>query len=355
MKKKILLTGGGSAGHVMPNMALLPGLIDAGFEIHYIGTADGIERELMEDCENVIYHVISSGKLRRYFSWRNFTDPFKVIKGVFQSKRIIKEIKPAVVFSKGGFVSVPVVIAAHKKAPVIAHESDYTPGLANRISAKFADRVCVSFEDTLQFVGDKGVYTGSPIRPELLHGDPAQGRRFLGFSDSKPVLLVMGGSLGAAAINEALTGALPKLLPVFNVVHLCGKGKCNPSVAYDGYVQREFIGGEMKDVFACTELVISRAGANAVFELLALKKPAVFIPLPRSASRGDQILNAAYFERKGYAMVVEQERLTADTLVTAVTALYANREKFRDAIAKDPASNGTERVMEIILGAAGDR
>lgn len=176
MKKKILLTGGGSAGHVMPNMALLPGLIDAGFEIHYIGTADGIERELMENCENVIYHVISSGKLRRYFSWRNFTDPFKVIKGVFQSKRIIKEIKPAVVFSKGGFVSVPVVIAAHKKAPVIAHESDYTPGLANRISAKFADRVCVSFEDTLRFVGDKGVYTGSPIRPELLHGDPQGGR-----------------------------------------------------------------------------------------------------------------------------------------------------------------------------------
>ena len=288
----------------------------------------------MENCENVIYHVISSGKLRRYFSWRNFTDPFKVIKGVFQSKRIIKEIKPAVVFSKGGFVSVPVVIAAHKKAPVIAHESDYTPGLANRISAKFADRVCVSFEDTLRFVGDKGVYTGSPIRPELLHGDPQGGRRFLGFSDSKPVLLVMGGSLGAAAINEALTGALPKLLPVFNVVHL---------------------GSEMKDVFACTELVISRAGANAVFELLALKKPAVFIPLPRSASRGDQILNAAYFERKGYAMVVEQERLTADTLVTAVTALYANRDKFRDAIAKDPASNGTERVMEIILSASGDK
>ncbi len=355
MKKKILLTGGGSAGHVMPNMALLPGLIDAGFEIHYIGTADGIERELMEDCENVIYHVISSGKLRRYFSWRNFIDPFKVIKGVFQSKRIIKEIKPTVVFSKGGFVSVPVVIAAHKKAPVIAHESDYTPGLANRISAKFADRVCVSFEDTLQFVGDKGVYTGSPIRPELLHGDPAEGRRFLGFSDSKPVLLVMGGSLGAAAINEALIGALPKLLPVFNIAHLCGKGKCNQSVAYDGYVQREFIGGEMKDVFACTELVISRAGANAVFELLALKKPAVFIPLPRSASRGDQILNAAYFERKGYAMVVEQERLTADTLVTAVTALYANRDKFRDAIANDPASNGTERVMEIILSASGDK
>lgn len=199
MSKKIILTGGGTAGHVTPNLALLPRLRAEGYEIHYIGTAEGIEKSLVDGLEGVTYHTISAGKLRRYFSLKNLTDPFKVVGGIFQAKRIINKVKPDVVFSKGGFVSVPVVIAAKGMAPIVAHESDYTPGLANKITAKFADRVCVTFEDTLKYVGAKGVHTGTPIRPELYGGDRQRGLDFTGFSGEKPILLTMGGSQGAQA------------------------------------------------------------------------------------------------------------------------------------------------------------
>ena len=207
MEKKIILTGGGSAGHVTPNLALLPQLLAEGIEVHYIGTADGIERTILSERKDVTYHIISSGKLRRYFSWKNFTDPFRVMRGLFQARRVMREVKPAAVFSKGGFVSVPVVIAAHgKHIPVVTHESDYTPGLANKINAKFADRICVTFEDTLAHVGAKGVHTGTPIRPELYEGDAARALAFTGLSGEKPVLLVMGGSSGAQRLNEPFFG-----------------------------------------------------------------------------------------------------------------------------------------------------
>ena len=226
MEKKIILTGGGSAGHVTPNLALLPQLLAEGIEVHYIGTADGIERTILSERKDVTYHIISSGKLRRYFSWKNFTDPFRVMRGLFQARRVMREVKPAAVFSKGGFVSVPVVIAAHgKHIPVVTHESDYTPGLANKINAKFADKICVTFEDTLAHVGAKGVHTGTPIRPELYQGDKERGLAFLGFDDKKPVLLIMGGSLGASVVNDAVRAALPKLLISYDIVHLCGEGQ----------------------------------------------------------------------------------------------------------------------------------
>ena len=242
MEKKIILTGGGSAGHVTPNLALLPQLQAEGIEVHYIGTADGIERTIVSERSDITYHVISSGKLRRYFSWKNFTDPFRVLRGMFQARRIMREVKPAAVFSKGGFVSVPVVIAAHgKHIPVVTHESDYTPGLANKINAKFADKICVTFEDTLSHVGAKGVHTGTPIRPELYEGDKERGLSFLGFDDKKPILLVMGGSLGAAAVNDAVRAALPKLLLSYDIVHLCGKGKVEESLAQPGYRQFEYV------------------------------------------------------------------------------------------------------------------
>lgn len=352
MEKKIILTGGGSAGHVTPNLALLPQLQAEGIEVHYIGTADGIERTIVSERSDITYHVISSGKLRRYFSWKNFTDPFRVLRGMFQARRIMREVKPAAVFSKGGFVSVPVVIAAHgKHIPVVTHESDYTPGLANKINAKFADKICVTFEDTLSHVGAKGVHTGTPIRPELYEGDKERGLSFLGFDDKKPILLVMGGSLGAAAVNDAVRAALPKLLLSYDIVHLCGKGKVDESLAQPGYRQFEYVNEELPDVFAATDIVVSRAGANAVFEFLALSKPALLIPLPRSASRGDQILNAGYFARKGFAMVLEQESLTPETLLDAVNDLYDRRLSFIATMSAEPLADGTDEVLAVIRSA----
>lgn len=352
MEKKIILTGGGSAGHVTPNLALLPQLLAEGIEVHYIGTADGIERTILSERKDVTYHIISSGKLRRYFSWKNFTDPFRVMRGLFQARRVMREVKPAAVFSKGGFVSVPVVIAAHgKHIPVVTHESDYTPGLANKINAKFADKICVTFEDTLAHVGAKGVHTGTPIRPELYQGDKERGLAFLGFDDKKPVLLIMGGSLGASVVNDAVRAALPKLLISYDIVHLCGKGKVEEQLNQPGYRQFEYVNEALPDVLAATDVVVSRAGANAVFEFLALSKPALLIPLPRSASRGDQILNAGYFARKGFAMVLEQESLTPETLLDAVNDLYDRRLSFIATMSAEPLADGTDEVLAVIRSA----
>ncbi len=352
MEKKIILTGGGSAGHVTPNLALLPQLLAEGIEVHYIGTADGIERTILSERKDVTYHIISSGKLRRYFSWKNFTDPFRVMRGLFQARRVMREVKPAAVFSKGGFVSVPVVIAAHgKHIPVVTHESDYTPGLANKINAKFADKICVTFEDTLAHVGAKGVHTGTPIRPELYQGDKERGLAFLGFNDKKPVLLIMGGSLGASVVNDAVRAALPKLLISYDIVHLCGKGKVEERLNQPGYRQFEYVNEALPDVLAATDVVVSRAGANAVFEFLALSKPALLIPLPRSASRGDQILNAGYFARKGFAMVLEQESLTPETLLDAVNDLYDRRLSFIATMSAEPLADGTDEVLAVIRSA----
>ena len=352
MEKMIILTGGGSAGHVTPNLALLPQLLAEGIEVHYIGTADGIERTILSERKDVTYHIISSGKLRRYFSWKNFTDPFRVMRGLFQARRVMREVKPAAVFSKGGFVSVPVVIAAHgKHIPVVTHESDYTPGLANKINAKFADRICVTFEDTLAHVGAKGVHTGTPIRPELYQGDKERGLAFLGFDDKKPVLLIMGGSLGASVVNDAVRAALPKLLISYDIVHLCGKGKVEEQLNQPGYRQFEYVNEALPDVLAATDVVVSRAGANAVFEFLALSKPALLIPLPRSASRGDQILNAGYFARKGFAMVLEQESLTPETLLDAVNDLYDRRLSFIATMSAEPLADGTDEVLAVIRSA----
>ncbi len=352
MAKRILLAGGGSAGHVTPHIALLPRLKAEGFEIHYVGTADGIEHKLMGAREDVTYHSISAGKMRRYFSVKNFTDPFRVIKGFFQSRRIYKTVQPDVVFSKGGFVSLPVVLAAQRKTPVVTHESDYTPGLANRIIAKRADRICVTFEDTLKFVGPKGVHTGTPIRPELYTGDRAEGLKILGFSGERPVLLVMGGSQGAAAINEAVRAALPMLNKRFDVVHLCGECKVDGCVSSPGYMQYEYLSDTLPHVLAAAEIVVSRAGANSVFEFLALAKPALLIPLPLTASRGDQILNAGYFARKGYTAVLEQEKLTPASLAEAVNTLYDGRLHYIARMSADALADGADEVLSVIREAA---
>lgn len=354
--KKILMTGGGSAGHVTPNIALMKGLREAGFELHYAGLKDGIEHDLISKIPDVTFHEIESGKLRRYLSIKNLSSPFKVIKGVKQAKRLISELKPDVVFSKGGFVSVPVVMAARGKCPVVCHESDYTPGLANKIASRYADTVCVTFEDTIALsksgIAKKMVHTGTPIRPELYDGVREKGLEAMGFDGSKPVMMVMGGSLGAAAVNEGVRKALPELLKRFDVVHLCGKGKVDDTVSCKGYRQFEYVGRELPDMLAATSVVISRAGANAVFEFMALGIPALLIPLPLEASRGDQILNANYVVKKGYAKKLDQKDITPELLVKLISELQDNRAAMHDMMKADALCDGTEEVLAEILKAA---
>ncbi len=348
--KKIVLTGGGTAGHVTPNIALLPKLKEAGYEIYYIGSYDGIEKKLIEEF-NIPYFGISSGKLRRYFDIKNFTDPFKVLKGYSEAAKLMKKIKPDVVFSKGGFVTVPVVIAAHrKKIPTIIHESDMTPGLANKLCIPSATKICCNFPETISHLPEgKANLTGSPIRAELLSGNKDEARKFCGFSDDKPVVLIIGGSLGAAAVNDAVRKILPQLLPKYNVIHLCGKGKLDESLkGTAGYVQYEYIKKELADLFALADVVISRAGANAICELLALKKPNILIPLPAAASRGDQILNANSFKKQGFSEVIDEEEITDDLLLETINNVYNNRSKYVEAMEKSPQQNGVEAVISLI-------
>ena len=351
--KRIILTGGGTAGHVTPNIALLPRLKELQYDIHYIGSYNGIEKELIEPF-GIPYHGISSGKLRRYFSLQNFTDPFRVIKGFSEAKKLIKLLEPDVIFSKGGFVSVPVVIAGKKcKVPAIIHESDMTPGLANKLSIPSAAKVCCNFPETVKLLpADKAVLTGSPIRQELLSGSKSKAIEFTGLTSDKPVILIIGGSLGAAAVNQAVRNVLPELLMDFQVIHLCGKNKLDTSLqGVKGYVQYEYIKDELKDLFALTDIVISRAGANAICELLALHKPNLLIPLSASASRGDQILNARSFERQGFSMVLEEEELTDESLLSAVHQLYDNRAQYKKAMTVSGQQDSIDTIIELIESA----
>lgn len=348
--KRIILTGGGTAGHVTPNIALIPKLRDLGYDIQYIGSYNGIEKELIEPF-GIPYHGISSGKLRRYFSVQNFTDPFRVIKGFSEARKLIKDLKPDVIFSKGGFVSVPVVLAGKRcKVPVIIHESDMTPGLANKIAIPSAVKVCCNFPETLDSLPKgKAVLTGSPIRQELLSGNKIAAMDMCGFTADKPVILVIGGSLGSVIVNNAVRKSLPRLLEKFQIIHLCGKGKTDDSLNdTKGYCQFEYIRDELRDIFALADIVISRAGANAICELLALRKPNLLIPLSAKASRGDQILNARSFERQGFSMVIEEEDLTEETLVSSVLDLYENRGSYIDAMRNSDQQDSIDTIISLI-------
>lgn len=352
--KKIVLTGGGTAGHVTPNIALIPALKDAGYDISYIGSYDGIEKKLIQDFD-IPYTGIATGKFRRYLDVKNLTDPFRVIKGFAEARKHLKELKPDVVFSKGGFVSVPVVrAAASLKIPCIIHESDMTPGLANKLCIPVAHKVCCNFPETLKLLpADKAVLTGSPIREELAGGNKLAGLDMCGFTANKPVILVMGGSLGAANVNKAVRDALPKLLTDFQIVHLCGKDKVdNALLNTPGYKQFEYIKAELKDLFAMADIVISRAGANAICELLALKKPNILIPLPAASSRGDQILNARSFEAQGFSIVVSEDDLTTDLLADKVHELFLNRHSFVDAMADSGQMDSIRTIVGLIDEAA---
>ena len=348
--KKIILTGGGSAGHVTPNVALISGLKKSGYEIQYIGTKTGIEKNIIK-AQNIKYHSISSGKLRRYFDIKNFFDPFKVLKGILDASIIIRKEKPDIVFSKGGFVSVPVVLAAYfNKVPVVSHESDMTPGLANKITAPYCACVCVTFPESLKSIkGDKAVLTGTPIRKEIIEGSKIKGLKFCSFETIKPMLLVIGGSLGSKVINESVRECLDILLKTFNILHICGKGNIDEKLKnLKGYKQFEYIETQLPDVMNAADIVISRAGANVIFELLSLKKPALLIPLSKKSSRGDQILNAASFRKSGYSDILFEEDLTKEKLIKKVEELYKDRGKYVRSMGNSPYMNGAQAVINVI-------
>lgn len=348
--KKIILTGGGTAGHVTPNLALIPSLQELGYEIHYIGSYQGMERKLIE-ATGIPYDGISSGKLRRYFDIKNFSDPFRVLKGYGEALKLMKKYKPDVVFSKGGFVAVPVVLAAkHYRIPTIIHESDMTPGLANKLCIPSAQKVCCNFPETLNYLPkEKAVLTGSPIRAELLQGDRLSGLQYTHLSADLPVLLVIGGSLGSVIVNTAVRNLLPRLLSQFQVIHICGKGNLDEGlIGTKGYVQYEYVDAPLKHLFAASDLVLSRAGANSICEILALRKPNVLIPLSAAASRGDQILNAESFKKQGFSTVLEEEALSEDTLYQAITETYENRAAFIHNMEQSPLGNAVETVIRLI-------
>ncbi|WP_078379726.1 undecaprenyldiphospho-muramoylpentapeptide beta-N-acetylglucosaminyltransferase [Sutcliffiella halmapala] len=354
MKNKIVFTGGGSAGHVTPNIAIMNKMKEKGWDITYIGSRKGIEEDIINK-ENIPFHGISSGKLRRYFDWKNFSDPLKIMKGVMDAYFILRKVKPRLVFSKGGFVTVPVVIAAKMlKIPVIIHESDITPGLANKIATKFATKVFVTFDETLKhFPKERVLFTGSPIREELFKGRVSEGKAWLGFHAPKPILTIMGGSLGAKKINETVRAILPALTEDFQIVHICGKGNVDTSLQnVKGYKQFEYISNELPDILAASQFIISRAGANSIFEFLALRKPMLLIPLSRNASRGDQILNAESFEKQGFAKVLLEEELTEATLASHIEELKTNKEILETNMNKNSAPNTLEIILAEIIKAA---
>ncbi|NLM39156.1 MAG: undecaprenyldiphospho-muramoylpentapeptide beta-N-acetylglucosaminyltransferase [Firmicutes bacterium] len=346
--KRLVLTGGGTAGHVTPHLALIPFLEEEGYELHYIGTRDGIERSLIP--ERIPYYSIAAGKLRRYLDWKNLTDPFRVLQGIGQAWKILRKIRPNAIFSKGGFVTVPVAIAGWLLGiPVILHESDYTPGLANRISLRFAKKICLTFPETMRYVPqDKAVVTGTPIRAELARGSRERGLKLCGLSRSRPTLLVMGGSLGSKAINEVVRTALPKVLSKYQVIHLCGRGNKDESINRPGYCQIEYATDELPDLLAAADYVISRAGANSIYELCSLHKPHILVPLSLQASRGDQILNAQSFARQGFSLVVAEEDFNVESLLDALTALESNRESFVTAMERSELADGTANVLREI-------
>lgn len=348
--KHILFTGGGTAGHVIVNLALIPVYQNEGWKIDYIGSKKGIEKKLIGELEGVTYHPISTGKLRRYLSVENMKDPFKVIKGTMQAWRIIGKSKPGMIFSKGGFVSVPVVLAAKLRGiPVVIHESDYTPGLANKIAIPFAKKVLATFPETMHYLPEKKAeYVGAVIRDELFQGDKVKGLKLAGLTNNKPVLLIMGGSGGSEKINETVRSCLPALLPSFQIIHICGMGKTDPTHEEKGYAQFEYVNEALKDIFAATDYVLSRAGSNAIFEFLALRIPMLLIPLSKEASRGDQIINAKSFSEKRYARVMEEETLTKDSLIKELHQLQDFAPIMRDVMKEYQSEKSRDRVIEIL-------
>ncbi|MDR0850315.1 MAG: UDP-N-acetylglucosamine--N-acetylmuramyl-(pentapeptide) pyrophosphoryl-undecaprenol N-acetylglucosamine transferase [Christensenellaceae bacterium] len=319
---KIVLTGGGSGGHVIPSISLLPYIKKAFSKIYYIG-GSGIERDILKNYPEVEFFTVHAPKLDRGNLLKNLCLPFGLIKAISVSKKILKQIKPNIVFSKGGFVAVPVCIAAHHlKIPVISHESDITMGLGNKIIYRYCKTMCLSFEGHTK---KKCVYTGQPIRAQILCGSAEVGYKMCNIQKGLPILLIIGGSMGAKSLNDVVYQTLDTLCEKYNIIHITGKEK-NEEKTHKNYTQFEYV-QNIQDLFAISSCVISRAGAGAISEFLALKKPMLLIPLGKNASRGDQIENAKRCEQMGVAHVLPQQELTPKTFFVEIDNLVKNRDK----------------------------
>ena len=345
---KIILTGGGSAGHVTPNLAIIASLQESNLNAEYIGQSRGIEKQLITES-GITFHSIPAGKLRRYFDVQNITDIFRVALGFIFSAYLLSRIKPNAVFSKGGFVSCPVVWAAWVlRVPVIIHESDIIPGLANRLSQPFAKKVCFAFKETLQFLPTgKAVHTGLPIRQEIHKGKKEEGMRICKFTSHKPIVLILGGSLGSQELNRIIRDCLPELTKSFQVCHVCGHGNASHLETTD-YFQTEYAKKELPHFYAMADIIISRAGATTLFEILSLRKPNILIPLPLAASRGDQLLNAKSFFDSGYSTVIDQKEVTKESLLKELSLTYQNRDKYRAQMSQAHSTDATNNVINVL-------
>lgn len=349
-EQRITFTGGGTAGHVIVNIALIPEFHKKGWKINYIGSVNGIEKELIETFDYVTYHPISTGKLRRYMSLENFKDPFKILKGIFQSWNIMRKSRPNIIFSKGGFVSVPVSVAAWlRRIPIVVHESDFTPGLANKLAVPFAKRVLTTFPETVNYLpAKKTAHIGAIIRKELYEGNKDEGYRLTGFNQDKPIIMIMGGSGGSRKINEVVRANLNELLNDYQIIHICGMNEVDESIDLAGYIQYEYVKDELTHLFSVTQYIVSRAGSNAIFEFLALKLPMILIPLSRAASRGDQIVNAKSFKEQGYALVIEEEELSDEHFINCVKDLVNKSPQIINKMNKNIANNPFDETIQLI-------
>lgn len=352
-KIKVIFTGGGSSGHVTPSLPLISALQKKGIDIFYVGSKKGIERSIIKPLK-IPYYAITVGKLHRYWTWKNLLTPFQLLAGIIQSFLICRKIKPDVIFSKGGFVALPVVIAAKLNGiSAVIHESDLTPGLANRLCFPFAKLICITFPDTLKYFknNSKVLLTGMPIRDALLQGNYERGLKFCGFVDKlKPILLIMGGGLGSNIINECIRRLINPLTEKFQVIHICGRNKSDP--AFEGiknYKQFEYLQDELADVFAIADLIISRAGATAIYEILALKKPNILLPLSKKASRGDQIDNAKYFAQLGLSKVIYFEEFSDEKLLKTVSESYENLDHLKTQLNRVKKPNATQIIIDALV------
>lgn len=343
--KKICLTGGGTAGHVIPNLALIPFFRD--YEIHYIGSS-GMEKDLTKSLP-IIYHEIECVKLIRSFTPKNLLIPQKLIHSVSAAKKVLEQIKPDVIFSKGGFVGLPVSMACKGRIPLILHESDMTLGLANKLAYKHCRLLLTSFDCIKK---PKAKCTGSPLRQNIYSGDSFRAKAMCKMrDDSKPYLLVFGGSLGATALNDAVRRDLPALTQKYNVIHITGKGNLS-GIKNENYFETEFT-ENMADFFALCDVAVARGGANSLFELMALGIPTLCIPLPKGSSRGDQIDNAEYFASKGCLISVHQENLIKFSLSEQVARVWKEQKSLRENMRKLNCIDGTREIASIIKTYAG--
>ncbi len=347
--KMIIFTGGGSAGHVTLNLTLIPWFIKQGWEISYIGSKGGMEQELVAKFPEVKYYGILTGKLRRYFSWQNFLDMIKIPLGCLQAIILVHKINPDIIFSKGGFVSFPVVVGGYvNRKKIFMHESDITPGLANKMSLPFVSTFYTTFPETEKYVKNKQkVHCVGPVLSDrLFNGSREKGAKFAHMDVSKPTIMFIGGSLGAKSLNDAVEKNLGDILEKYQLIHIAGKNGYNKNLAHEGYQQYEYVDTELKDLLALADIVVSRAGSNSIFELASLHKPMILVPLPATSSRGEQSLNAKSFAEKGYAEIIKDEDIAnPDILLPMLDKVYQHREQYRQNMENNPVKITTNEAL----------